>query len=297
MSKQKNKENQSIVALDELFDGLVDTVEPVPEVLIFGEDLDHIEAFGDSFDSFEEELDSIILGEGFRSEFAVFGDGEFAEFLDSFFEFAYLELVLVGVLGIGELLLLELVDELIFLDEFVFEDVDLFFEGLDLFFVGVEFELVFVGVVAGFIKVFFEHFLLSIDLDFLLFDVEYFFVQELDALFLETHFLILDFELLHKSGNYLLFLLQFLLIEVQFLILKVQLIYKLVDMFSPELDLGLEGLCLVDLGVGEVLEGLVGRTVVRVEGLVGQTLLQFLYFVLVLLDFVLFLDQELLKSL
>lgn len=237
------------------------------------------------------------MGEGFRSEFAVFGDGEFAEFLDSFLEFAYLELVLVGVLRIGELLLLELVDELIFLDEFVFEDVDLFFEGLDLFFVGVEFELIFMGVVAGFVEVFFEHFLLSIDLYLLLFDVEYFFVQELDAFFLETHFLVLDLQLFHKSGNHLLFLLQFLLIEVQFLILEVQLVYKLVDMFFPELDLGLEGLCLVDLGVGEVLKGLVGWTVVRVEVLMGQTLLQFLYFVLVLLDFVLFLDQELLKSL
>jgi hypothetical protein len=50
-----------MVALDELLDGLVDTVEPIPEVLIFGEDLDHIKAFGYSFDSFEEELDSIIL--------------------------------------------------------------------------------------------------------------------------------------------------------------------------------------------------------------------------------------------
>ncbi len=68
-------------------------------------------------------------------------------------------------------------------------------------------------------------------------------------------------------------------------------------MFFPELDLGLEGLCLMDLGVGEVLEGLVGWTVVRVEVLVGQTLLQFLYSVLVLLDFVLFLYQQLLKSL
>ncbi len=116
------------------------------------------------------------MREGFRSEFAVFGDGEFAEFLDSFLEFANLELVLIGVLGIGELLLLELVDELIFLDEFVFEDVDLFFEGLDLFFVGVEFNLIFVGVVAGFVEVFLEHFLLSIDLNFLLFDVEDFLV-------------------------------------------------------------------------------------------------------------------------
>jgi hypothetical protein len=84
---------------------------------------------------------------------------------------------------------------------------------------------------------------------------------------------------------------------VQFLILELQLVYKLVDMFFPELDLGLEGLCLMDLGVGEVLEGLVGWTVVRVEVLVGQTLLQFLYSVLVLLDFVLFLYQQLLKSL
>jgi hypothetical protein len=49
---------------------------------------------------------------------------------------------------------LELVDELIFFEEFVFEDVDLFFEGLDLFFVGVEFNLIFVGVVAGFVEVF-----------------------------------------------------------------------------------------------------------------------------------------------
>lgn len=84
---------------------------------------------------------------------------------------------------------------------------------------------------------------------------------------------------------------------MQFLILELQLVYKLVDMFFPELDLGLEGLCLMDLGVGEVLEGLVGWTVVRVEVLVGQTLLQFLYSVLVLLDFVLFLYQQLLKSL
>jgi hypothetical protein len=75
------------------------------------------------------------LREGFRSEFAVFGDGEFAEFLDSFLEFTNLELVLIGVLWIGDLLLLKLVDKLIFFDEFVFEDVYLFFEGLDLFFV------------------------------------------------------------------------------------------------------------------------------------------------------------------
>ncbi len=230
------------------------------------------------------------MREGLRSEFAIFGNGEFAEFLDSFFKFPDLKLVLVGILRIGHLLLLQLADELIFFNELVLEDVDLFFEGLELLFVCIEFELLFMRLIARLVEVVFEQFFFSVYLNLFLLDVEYFLVQELDTLLLETHLLLFVFELFLKFGDDLFFLLQLLILEVK-------LVLKLVDVFVSELDLGLERLGLVDLRVGEVLERLVGWRVVRVEVLLSQAVLELLDFVLVLLDFVLFFNEQLLEGL
>ena len=76
----KRKINFSVDSIDSFkvfIDGFLYSIDSFSELLIFWEDFDHIHGFGDSFDGFNKEVNSVILREGLWSKFSVFTDGEF----------------------------------------------------------------------------------------------------------------------------------------------------------------------------------------------------------------------------